>query len=133
MPHTPHEFVLLDAKAATGASDALGIGGSAMRYGNKGSTPNQNQYPVKFKVRCQLTDSTTGATATVKIQGSDDNSSYSDIYSFPMSIASGGPNAVASGKVFVTSKRWIRANVTALAGGSAPAVNVYCMVGTLGV
>ncbi len=133
MARTPPDIILLDAQASVAAGGGVGIAGEALRYGNNLVVPNQDQFPIKFKVRVQLADTTTGASCTVKIQTSADNSTYGDVYSFVMSVASGGPNAVASSKLFTTQKRYVRANVTALTGGSAPVVNAYMTLGTFGV
>lgn len=130
---TPPDIILLDALSTTGSSGGLGIQGQAMRYGNTGSAvANQNYFPFKYKARVQLADTTSGASATVKIQTSPDNVTYTDVYSFSLSIGAGNKTN-ASSKLFSTNVRYIRAQVSAIAGGSAPKVNAYVTLGTFGV
>lgn len=132
MPTTLPDLILLDAKAATGAGSAIGIG-EPMRYAN-GVGVNRNKYPVRFKARIQLKDTTTGATASVAIQGSDDNSSFTTIKTFSLEIGTNDPNQVVVTGLFkpTTTYRYYRANVTALASGSAPVVNCYITLGSFG-
>lgn len=130
MPTTLPDIILLDAKAATGAGNAIGIG-EQMRYAN-GAGVNRNKWPTRFKARVQLKDTTTGASATVLLQGSDDDSSYTTIHTFTLAIGSADPNQVADAKVFKKEYRYFRANVSAIAGGSAPVVNAYMTLGSFG-
>lgn len=132
MPTTLPDLILLDARTAATAGDALGIGGAGMRYGNKLTKPNQDQFPIKFKVRVRLKDSTSGGSATVAIQTSPDNSVWTTVKSFALLVPSSSTQDMADGG-FSTTKRWIRANVTAIAGGAAPAVDCYATVGSWGV
>lgn len=129
MPH-PDDLVLCDAQAATGVGLVIGFA-ERQRYA-AGSGVNRNGYSKKFKARFRLRDTTNGATATVKIQESDDNSSYTDLYSFSLSIPSGSTTN-SHAKLFSTKKKYIRANVTALSGGSAPVVEGYLTLGAFGV
>lgn len=130
MPTTLPDLILLDAKAATGAGNAIGIG-ERMRYSN-GTGVNRNQWPTRFKVRVQLKDTTTGGSATVLIQGSDDDSSYTTIKTFSLVIAATDPNQVMLSGLVVKNYRYFRANLSALAGGSAPVVNAYITLGSFG-
>jgi len=130
MPTAIPDLILLDAKASTGAGNAIGIG-ERMRYSN-GAGVNQNKWSTLFKARVQLKDSTTGASATVAIQGSDDDSSYTTIKSLSLAIGTNDPNQVVLTGLFKQNYRYFRANVTALAGGSAPVVNAYLTLGTFG-
>lgn len=130
MPTTLPDIILLDAKASTGAGEGLGIG-ERMRYSN-GAGVNQNKYKTRFKARAQLKDTTTGASATVLIQGSNDNSSYTTIATFSLAIGTGDPNQVAQSKLIYANYRYFRANLSALASGSAPVANVYITFGSFG-
>lgn len=133
MPTTLPDLILLDAKAAATAGSGVGIGGASMRYGNVTNKPNQGRFPISFKVHVQLLDSTSGASATVAIQESADNVTFATMTggTFTLSIPTGSNND-ASALVFKSSARYIRANVTALAGGSAPTVSSYMTLGSLG-
>lgn len=126
------DLILADAIATVTTGLVVGLGGEGMRYGNSSSVKNSNRYPHQFKVRVQLKDSTTGASSTVKIQESDDNSSYTDVHSFVMAIGTADPNAVSTERLFKTTKRYVRLNVTAITGGSAPTVSAYMRLGTYG-
>ncbi len=130
MPTTLPDLILLDAKSGTGAGDAIGVG-ERMRYAN-GAGVNQNKVSTRFKARVQLKDTTTGASATVAIQGSDDNSSFTTIKAFSLAIGTGDPNQVVETGLVVANYKWFRANVTAVTGGSAPVVNSYCTFGSFG-
>ncbi len=130
MPTTLPDIILLDAKSGTGAGDAVGVG-ERIRYAN-GAGRNQNKWATRFKARIQLKDSTTGASATVAIQGSDDNSSFTTIKAFTLAVGTGDPNQVAKTGLIVANYKWFRANVTAVAGGSAPVVNSYMTFGSFG-
>lgn len=92
----------------------------------------KNTWPTRFKVRVQLKDSTTGASATVLIQGSNDDSSYTTIKSFSIAIATADPNQHTLTGLVKAEYKFFRANVTALSGGSAPAVNAYMTLGSFG-
>ncbi len=130
MANTVPDLILLDAATGTGAGDAIGVG-ERMRYAN-GAGRNQNKWATRFKARVQLKDTTTGASATVQIQGSDDNSSFTTIKTFTLAIGTGDPNQVAKAALVVANYKWFRANVSAITGGSAPVVNSYCTFGTFG-
>lgn len=130
MPTTLPDLVLLNAKAATGAGSGIGFA-ERVRYGN-GAGVNRNGFPTRLKVRIVLADTTTGASATVLIQDSDDDVTYATLATYTMSIATGAPNSQMLDGLFVTSKMFVRANVTALAGGSAPTVTSYCTLGSFG-
>ncbi len=130
MPTTLPDLILLDAKASTGAGLVVGIG-EQMRYAN-GAGVNRNKVKTRFKMRVQLKDTTTGATATVLIAGSNDNSSYTTIKSFALEITSADPNQVALTGLINAEYRYFRGYVSAIAGGSAPVVNAYITLGSFG-
>ncbi len=129
MPTTLPDLILLDAAAGTGAGPGIGFGQS-MRYANGVGTNNLNAWPRLFKARVELKDSTTGASATVLIQTSPDNVTYTTIDTYTLSLAAGTQQVLA--RTYKTASRWFRANVSALAGGSAPVVNAYCTYGSFG-
>lgn len=128
MPTAIPDLILCDAQTATGAGKgAIGFG-VEMRYAN-GAGVNRNKYPRKFEVHAALTDTTTGATSTLAIQESADGVTYTTIATMALSLVSGSQLG-NSRKGFTTKLRYIRGNVTAIAGGSAPTVNAYCTLGT---
>jgi hypothetical protein len=129
MPTATPDVILNDAQTATGAGAGVVGFGERMRYA-KGAGVNRNIYPKKFRVAAALTDSTTGATATLTVEGSDDASSWSTIGTMSLSLVSGSQKA-SSRKVFSTKKKYIRGNVSALSGGSAPTVDAYAVIGTI--
>lgn len=128
MPTTLPDLELLDAATGTGAGPAIAFA-EGVRYVNSG---NKHQYPVKFKVRARITDSATGGTATVAIQDSQDGVTYATLYSFSFTVPASAPFSVTKDFGFTTKKKWIRANVTAIAGGVAPSVTAYCTLGAWG-
>lgn len=132
MPTATPDLILADAQTGTGAGVAVGFG-ERMRYANSTAVKNSNGFPQKFKVRVILKDSTTGGSATVAVQESDDNSTYTTLKSFSLAIASTDPNQKMLNGLFSTTKRYVRTNVTAIAGGAAPAVNAYMTLGTFGI
>ncbi len=126
-------LILQDAASATGNGLVIGFG-EEMRYGNNVSAPNQDQFWKPFKVRVQLKDTATGtATATVIVEDSADNSTYTTLATLTLTMTSGGPLSVGNAKLFKTKKRYIRARISALSGGTAPTVNCYCILGGGGV
>lgn len=132
MPTAIPDLILCDAQTGTGAG--AGVIGDAvqLRYA-KGAGVNRQRTPRKFKVRAVLTDTTTGATATVLIEHCDDNSTWVTLGTIALSLAVAGNQQANAGRVFSTTKKYVRANVSAIAGGSAPTVNAYLTLGTLGV
>lgn len=126
MPDAVHDYCQLYAKTATGAGDALGIGGERVRYAN-GVGINRNGANLSFKARCWVQDSTTGATATVVVQESDDNATWNTLATLSYSLTG---TIQAHARLFSTKKAFIRFNITALAGGSAPTVYGYFTVPT---
>lgn len=129
MPTAIPDLILCDAQAATG--DGLVIGfGDQIRYA-RGAGVNRHGTPRKAKVRFVLRDSTTGATATVKIQDSADNSTYADLAVFTFTALGASNQAMLQGLIS-TKKRYIKATITALTGGSAPKVDGYLTLGTFG-
>ena len=126
-------LILQDAASATGNGISVGFG-EQMRYGNNVSAPDQDQFPVPIKVRVQLKDTATGAaTATVIVEQSADNSSFTTVATIVALMASGGPLAVGHARLCKITKRYFRARISALSGGTAPTVNVYCILGGGGV
>lgn len=131
MPTAIPDLILMENKTATGAgTGVIGLGGPQTRYA-KGVGVNRNQYPRKFKVRAALTDSAAGATATLTLEHSDDASSWTTIGTMALTLVAGTQNQ-GSSKLFSTTKKYVRGNVTALTGGSAPAVTAYLTAGTFG-
>lgn len=134
MPLNPLDLVLLDNVTATGAGAGIGFA-TEMRYGTLGggaSKPNQNEFPKKMKVFIDFRDTVTGATATLAIQDSADGITYVTRYSQPLAIPAAAPFSQGKRFLFSTQKQYVRANLTALAGGSAPKVNAFLTAGTFG-
>ncbi|MES2531936.1 MAG: hypothetical protein V4636_12940 [Pseudomonadota bacterium] len=129
MPTTLPDLILFDGKTSTGAGGAIG-NAQGMRYAN-GAGVNRNEYPVQMKVIVNLRDSTSGGTVTFAMQDSDDNSSYTTRTSVTLTIPTGAV-MVRKAFIFKSSKPYVRANVTASSGGSAPTVDSYCTYGSLG-
>lgn len=127
----PDDLILCDGQTGTGVCLGLIGFGEQVRY-SQGAGVNRQQRHRKFKVRVRLRDSTNGATGTFKIQGSNDGSSWTDIYVFPLSIPSGSTTN-AHARLFDTTFKWVRGNLTALAGGSAPVADAYLTLGAFGV
>jgi hypothetical protein len=130
MPTTLPDLRLCDGQTATGAGLGVVGFGESLRYAD-GVGLNQNRYPHKFEVHAALKDSTTGATATLTIEDSPDGSTWTALGTMTLSLVSGS-QLFFSRKGFSTKKIWIRGNVTALAGGSAPKVDAYATVGSWG-
>ncbi len=137
MPTAIPDIILLDDATGTGAGNGVGIQGQGMRYQNRTGVANTARFPTKFKVHAQLVDVTTGASATILIEESDDDSTYTTNATIALVIGADDPNQVAAqmgnGFLVSTQKRYVRANLSALTGGSAPAVNAYMTLGTYGV
>lgn len=128
----PADVILCDNQAATGAGTGVIGFGQEIRYA-KGAGVNRNKYPKKFKVRGALSDTTTGATATITIQHCDDAATWTTLGTLSLAINTTSVGYAATrGLLFSTTKRYVRANVTALAGGSAPKVDAYLTLGTFG-
>ncbi len=137
MPTAIPDIILLDDATGTGAGNGVGLQGQGMRYQNKTGVANTARFPTKFKVHATLRDSTTGASATVLIEESDDDSTYTTLATIPLVIGTNDPDQVGAqdgnGFLCSTQKRYVRGNVSAIAGGSAPAVDAYMTLGTYGV
>lgn len=128
----PADLILCDTQAATGAGNGVIGFGKEIRY-SKGAGVNRNKYLRKFKVRGVLTDSTTGATATIAVQHCDDAATWVTLGTLTLAVnATSGGYSATRGLVFSTAKKYVRANVTALAGGAAPKVDCYATVGGFG-
>ncbi len=128
----PPDVILCDGQTTTGAGTGVLGFGQEIRY-SKGVGVNRNKYHKKFKVRAALTDSTTGATATVTVQHSDDASTWTTLGTISLALnATSAGYASTRGVLFDTVKRYVRGNVTALTGGSAPKVDAYLTLGTFG-
>lgn len=124
---SPLDLILLDGVTGTGAGPAIGFA-QEMRYGNKGSTPNQNQYPKKLKIRVHANDSATGAVFTVQYQDSPDGTTWTTQFTQTVTVAAVAPFTGGHSFLFTTKKRYVRLNVSAVAGGVAPVLNAYMSV-----
>ncbi len=133
MALNPLDLILLDNKGATGAGVPVGFA-TEMRYGVIGGAakPNQDQFPKKIKIFVLFSDSATGATGTLQVQDSPDGVTYTTRYSQPLAIPATAPYNQGKRFLFSTQKRYVRVNLSALAGGTAPKVNVYGTFGTFG-
>ncbi len=129
------ELILQDAAATTGNGNSIGFA-EQMRFGTdytNGLKPNQDRNPTKFKVRMQLKDTVAGtATATVIVEESNDNSSFTTLASITLLNTTA---ALSTGKarLFSTKKRYIRARVSAISGGTSPVLNAYAILGGGGI
>lgn len=133
MALNPLDLIMLDNVAATGAGPAIGFA-TELRYGVIGGAakPNQNQFPKKMKILTTITDSATGGSATVQFQDSPDGSAWTTRYTRTYTVPAAAPFSQGWRFLFSTQKRYVRANVSVLAGGVAPKVNAYATVGTFG-
>ncbi len=119
---------------ATGTGNGIPIGfGVQMRFGTDFASRakiNQDMNPVPFKVRMQLYDTVAGtASGTIIVEDSYDNSTYATLatIAFQMAVADG--LSIGKARLFTTKKRYVRARISAIAGGTAPGFNVYCILG----
>ncbi len=126
---TPPDLLLLDAATATGTGFVIAPA-QGVRYGGDVDAPNQNQYPVAFKVFATLWNTVSGATATVAVQDSPDNSTFTTLGSFVLTL---GLGATQEGQalLFESDQPYLRANLTAISGASAK-VSSYLTFGTYG-
>lgn len=129
MPHTPIEFIFLDAKTAASDGNAFG-NAQGMRYA-KGVGANRNLYPWYMKIRMTAFDSVALGIVTFLIQDSPDNVTYTtrltEVITIPASLKQ------SRGRLFKTSQKYVRVRVSALTGGSAPTADCYGTMGTYGV
>lgn len=98
--------------------DAFALGGSSKQI-----------YPIPYNLNCALRDTTTGATGTVLIQTSPIGAgTWTTVGTMTF-------NAVGSGLIRSIKREgkltacYLRLNVSALAGGSAPYFNAYVIFG----
>jgi hypothetical protein len=131
------ELILQDAAAATGNGLAIGFA-EQMRFGTSstGAKANQGRFPNKFSIQAQIKDTATGtASATLVVEDSADNVTYATLASITltMAVADGLEKGLNNPRMFTTQKRYIRARLSALAGGTAPTVNAYAILGGGGV
>lgn len=123
------ELIMQDAAAATGNGIPVGIGGPGMRYANSLTKLNANRFPVKFKIRLQLMDTVAGtATATVIVEESNDNSSYNALATIVL-LNTAAALASARARLFSSQKRYVRARISAISGGTSPTLNAYMVFG----
>ncbi len=128
MPTTLPDLILLDAVTGTGAGLVIG-NAQGVRYSN-GTGVNRNEYPVNSKVIMALSTTSGSGAATILVQTSDDNSSYTTVNTQTMAVPSAGGTSRKS-FVFKTSKPYMRLNVSAISGTGA-AITSYCTYGSLG-
>jgi hypothetical protein len=138
----PPDLILLDGATGTGYGNSIGFG-IGQRYGTgaggtAGTTVNQNKWNVPVKIRVVLYDTTSGATATVLVRTSPDNATWTTKYTFPATGNAGltiptGALSKALAKEFIIKDRYVTLDVSAISGGSAPAVSAYLMLGAFGV
>ncbi len=128
MPN-PHDLILCDAQTATGGGTGVVGFGDQIRYA-KGAGVNRQKTPHKFKVRAALTLSTTG-TATLLIEHCDDASTWVTLGTMVLSVVA-TTQLATSGKLFSTTKRYVRANLSAIAGDATPTVDAYMTLGGFG-
>ncbi len=129
------DLILQDAASGTGNGTAVGFA-SQMRYGNAAVKPNQNQFDTKFSVQIQIKDTAAGtAAATVIVEDSADNSTYATLASITltMAVADGLAKGLNNPRRFTTKKRYVRARISAISGGTAPTVNAYMLLGGGGI
>lgn len=131
MALNPIDLIFQDGATGTGNGLAVGFGVEE-RYGNTTAKPNQNQFSKYLKFVTQFTDTATGGTATLIIEDSADNSSYTTRYTRTFTIPAAAPYKVGWRFLFKTKKRYVRARISAMAGTTAPKLNVYATVGTFG-
>lgn len=77
--------------------------------------------PVNILLQTGAATGTTGATLDVKIQESDDNSTFTDAIAFSQLSGTGIANVNSFYGKYLRSKRYIRA-VATIAGGSSPSI-----------
>lgn len=131
MALNPLDLIFQDGATGTGAGLTVGFG-VGERYGNTTGKPNQNQFTKYIKFFTQFTDTATGGTATVQIQDSANGSVWTTRYTRTFTIPASAPFKVGWRFLFKTQKRYVRANISAMAGTTAPKLNVYGTVGTYG-
>jgi len=129
MAYAYPELIMQDAASGTGNGLAVGIGGPGMRYANSTSKLNSNRFPVKFKVRMQLVDTAAGtSTATVVVEESNDNSTYNTLATISLTNTTAALS-VAKARLFSSQKRYVRARISAISGGTSPTLNAYMILG----
>ena len=139
MALTPFDFILIDAATTTVAGPELGFG-RELRNGNTGSAvANQGQFKKYFKIFATYTDVAAGAGGVATIQFQDSPTigpkaglSWTTRYTLTLTIPSAAPYMQSRRFLFCTSKRYIRANISALAGSNTPVINVFATVDTQG-
>lgn len=128
---SPHCFGLLYKATTTGGGPSQ-IDGAQMLYA-MGVGPTRHGYGNKYWIQAWMDDTVTGATCTLQIQDSPDNSTWTTQKSFALATPAAAPfRAVLNGArvkvLFATARPFWRINISALAGGSAPAVSAYAML-----
>lgn len=126
------ELIMQADATATGNGIPVGFG-VQMRFGTdyaSGLKVNQDRNNTPFKVRMRLKDTAAGtASGTLIIEDSADNSTYATLASIAFQMAVADGLSIGKARLFNTKKRYIRARVSAIAGGTAPSFDVYCILG----
>ncbi len=130
------ELIMQALATSTGNGIPVGFG-EQMRFGTDFTSRakvNQDIFPTKFKVRMQLYDTAAGtASGTIIVEDSFDNSTYATLASIAFQMAVADGLSIGKSRLFTTKKRYVRARISAIAGGTAPGFNVYCILGGGGV
>lgn len=125
----PSDLILADAQTATGGGAGVIGFAKEQRYAN-GAGVNRNKYSKKFKVRAVLRNSTTG-TATVLVEHCDDASTWVTLGTIALSVVA-TTQLASAGRLFSTTKKYVRTNVSVIAGDSTPTVDAYMTLGAFG-
>jgi len=137
MAANPFPIIFIDQ--ATGTITGIPVGnGEQMRFASAqgGAKPNQNRFSWYAKIYASFTDTATGGAGTFLIADSDDNSSYTTRATFTLTIPAAAPYNAAlmngNGTLFKTNKRYLRVQLSALSGTTAPVINSWGTVGGYG-
>jgi len=137
MASNPIPLIFVDQIAAAAAGHRIG-NGEQMRLASAqgGAKPNQDGFSWYIKVYASLTDTATGGSATVQLQDSPDNVTYTTRATFTLTTPAAAPFNAAlmngNGTLFKTTKRYFRVNVSVMSGGAAPVLNSWGTVGGYG-
>ena len=137
MASNPIPLIFIDQAAGAVAGHRIG-NGEQMRFASAqgGAKANQQGFSWYVKVYGSVQDASGGAAATILLQDSPDNVTYTTRATFTITTPASAPFNAAicngNGVLFKTNKRYFRVNLSALTGGTTPIVNSWGTVGGYG-
>lgn len=125
-----NDYILCDSISTVVTGPRAGVQAGAMEYAlGSGGAGKVGFIPLEITLFLTDTVSTGGGTATVKLQSSGlgpvGTTTYTDIITLPTFTIPAGAFTVVQKFTLTLKDVYLRVNVTAISGGTAPALSGY--------